>query len=219
VIAVKKQRGVTLIELLIGLLLSSIAIAGMLLTFRSTLQVTARANPAAIADGERIAALLRTHLLLQKAGYGVDTSDIDTLVLGMDDLSWDGSGLQSGSTGLGSSLIWSSDSNLDGVVECEGIVPSTGGGLVFVRADCANAATWQSAQNWVGVDLVAPPSPEMPEAALAVTMDGSACSPVGVGDPAADVLQGVTATVDITLSTGVVVSSSTCLYNFSPAAS
>jgi len=218
VIGVKKQRGVTLIELLIGLLLSSIAIAGMLLTFRSTLQVTARANPAAVADGERIAALLRTHLLLQKAGYGVDTPDMDTHVLDMDDLSWDGSGLQSGSTGLGGSLIWSSDANLDGVVECEGVVPGSGGGLVFVRADCTNAAAWQLAQNWVGVDLVAPPGPEVPEAALAVTMDGSACSPVGVGDPAIDVLQGVTATVAITLSTGVAVSSSTCLYNFSPAA-
>ncbi|MGD9661248.1 MAG: type II secretion system protein J [Porticoccaceae bacterium] len=216
----RTQRGVTLIELLVGVLLSSIAIAGMLLTFRNTLQVTARANPAAIADAQRISALLRAHLLLQKAGYGVENPDISTHVQELTDLSWNGTSLQAGSSGLGDSVIWSSDANLDGTVECEGIVPSSAGGLKFVSADCTNAAGWQSAQNWIGIDLVGQSNSAIINAAvLDISIDASVpCSPIGVGDPEIDILQGVTATLAITLSTDVAVSSSTCLYNFSAAA-
>ena len=66
-------RGYTLISILIGLLLSVIVISGMMVAFRSTLQVIVPASQNAQNDGQRLSGLLRSSKLLQNAGFGVLT--------------------------------------------------------------------------------------------------------------------------------------------------
>lgn len=217
----KRERGVTLVEILIGLLVSSIAVAGMLLTFRNAIQITARAEPAAADDAQRIAALLRAHMLVQKAGYGIANPANNTDLLAAN-LVWSpgesgGTLAATDNSALGESLLWSSDTDLDGVPLCEGVVPDVAGGLFHVSAACANASGWQSVQDWTGVQLVASSSAESSSAALTISDTFAPCSPVGAGDPATDILEGINLTLSITLSTGITVPSSTCLYNFSSA--
>ena len=72
----KQQRGETLIGLMIGMLIAMIAAVGMLTLFREVVQVSAVASKSAREDGERISALVTSHMLLQQAGFGMEDPEI-----------------------------------------------------------------------------------------------------------------------------------------------
>lgn len=55
-----KQVGISLISLLIGLLISSVVLIGMMMVFRNTIQMVVPASEASRSDGERVSALLST---------------------------------------------------------------------------------------------------------------------------------------------------------------
>lgn len=65
----KKQGGFTLISLLVGLLISSFLLIGMMMVYRNTIQVVVPASESSRSDGERVSALLSTNMMLQAAGF------------------------------------------------------------------------------------------------------------------------------------------------------
>lgn len=201
----QKQKGESLIGLMIGLLVSMIAIAGMLMIFREVVQVSTTAGTAAKEDGERLSTLASAHLLLQKAGFGLEDPQLDTDLLAVNQLVWyeeteilqvvaaeaDGNGNGNGNgpcnnngngpTGNGNEnsggqgndipcdetseeepdpldvsdkgLVWAWDPELDGNLECLGIVPSDEAHLKLLRAACGGADDWASVSNWEAIDL------------------------------------------------------------------
>lgn len=213
----KIQQGITLISLLIGLLISMIAVAGMLVIFRNAVQTTAHSAAAAVSDGERISSLHRMHMLIQNAGFGLDNPEVDIHLAEPDMITWNKTSHTLHNSYSGDSVIWSSDTDLDGVVTCEGIVPTDEGGIRWIYADCNDAGDWSNVQDWAGSNLIGPSAPGIPPVSLTVSIDRHAtCSSVGSGNTASDVFQGVPATFSIVLTTGSTVSSTTCLYNFKP---
>lgn len=66
-----RERGVTLISLLVGLIVAMIAILGMLTLYRTSVQVTAQSGEYARITGDRSAAMITAHTVLQDIGFGL----------------------------------------------------------------------------------------------------------------------------------------------------
>ncbi len=67
------QRGMTLISLMVGLLLSMISILAALSLYKSLVQVSIESRTDAVQDGQLASAMLSLQLELQTAGYGIAT--------------------------------------------------------------------------------------------------------------------------------------------------
>ena len=70
----RNQRGMSLIGLLIGLLISGICMLGGLTLYRDLVQVTADSNYDTALDGQIASAMVQMQLHLQEAGFGLDNS-------------------------------------------------------------------------------------------------------------------------------------------------
>jgi len=70
-LAANRQGGQTLISLLIGVLISLITIAAMLVLYKTMIEVSANASRSALRDGQVSAALLAAQMELQSAGFGM----------------------------------------------------------------------------------------------------------------------------------------------------
>lgn len=76
------QRGITLISLMIGLVISMIAVLGMTSLFKTVIKNSVNASKDARITSERAAAFLIADMYLHDAGFGIDTEgDLDTNLL------------------------------------------------------------------------------------------------------------------------------------------
>ncbi len=69
-----RQAGVGLISMMVGLMISLLVIASMLVFYKSIIEVTSNASRSARRDGQVAAALLSAQMDLQSAGFGVSAS-------------------------------------------------------------------------------------------------------------------------------------------------
>ena len=77
-----RQRGISLISLMIGLLVSLLAVMGMMALYRTVMHTTTESGAYAQLAGDRSAALLVAHTYLQGAGFGVEDATLgDHLLL------------------------------------------------------------------------------------------------------------------------------------------
>src|SRR5690606_32129584 len=67
-----RQRGISLISLMIGLLVSLLAVLGMMALYRTVMHTTTESAAYARLSGDRSAALLAAHGYLQEAGFGIE---------------------------------------------------------------------------------------------------------------------------------------------------
>ncbi|MBM7062771.1 hypothetical protein JQX08_18820 [Pseudomonas sp. UL073] len=75
----KRQTGLTLISLMIGMLLSTMCILAMLALYRNLVQTAVVATQDANQDGQLAAGLLSAQLEVQSAGFGIDSSAASNL--------------------------------------------------------------------------------------------------------------------------------------------
>lgn len=68
---VQRQRGESLISMMIGLLLAILTIGAMLMTYRNMVAVSVPATRSAQRDGQATSALLSAQIELQQAGFGI----------------------------------------------------------------------------------------------------------------------------------------------------
>lgn len=149
-----RQSGVSLISLLIGLLISMVALLGMLSLYGTVVKSTVESTRDARIAGERSSALLVAGMQLQGAGYGIEGAALgdDLLLLAGASLDRDGGSLSSGTTVMGSgdgnTLIWRIRS--DGATTwCRGLhAPSSAGqgGLYLLQSHPCSAIT--SVSTW-----------------------------------------------------------------------
>ncbi|HTF96770.1 MAG TPA: hypothetical protein VL995_11605 [Cellvibrio sp.] len=67
----EKQRGLTLISLMVGLLLAMISILAGMMLYKNIVQTTVQTRSDALQDGQIASAMLTLQLELQSAGYGI----------------------------------------------------------------------------------------------------------------------------------------------------
>lgn len=71
----QRQSGQSLISMLIGVLISLVTIAAMMVLYKTMIEVSANASRSALRDGQVSAALLAAQMDLQNAGFGVAPAD------------------------------------------------------------------------------------------------------------------------------------------------
>lgn len=72
------QRGMTLISLMVGLLLSMISILAGMVLYKNLVQVSVESRTDAAQDGQLASAMLSLQLELQSAGYGITSDEAGT---------------------------------------------------------------------------------------------------------------------------------------------
>lgn len=131
-----RQRGQSLISMLIGLAISLITIAAMLVLYKTLINVSTNASRAAVRDGQVSAALLGAQMDLQSAGFGVAATDALSTRLA---ISTDGK-----------QVVWRNKANItDATYQCSGLLLVDGSGLYALPAKActdASAVTWASTE-------------------------------------------------------------------------
>lgn len=75
-----KQRGMTLISLMIGLVISMLAILGSLSLYKTLISVATDSKLDAQHDGQLAAAMLTVQMEIQNAGYGIDEAGTEHVI-------------------------------------------------------------------------------------------------------------------------------------------
>ncbi len=209
------RRGVTLVSIMLGLLLSSFVILGMASMFKAASTNSAELRLGSSADDGLLSSVLRLQLSAQDAGFGTMVAPAygqDIVVLTNADL---GASALSGTAAAlgvqGNAVVWSG--NKGGGVQCAGVLflPATDGtgGLKYLPpVSCTAASAWASlswaSQTWI----------ESPAArnlgAINFTVSGGSCVPYGQVGLASN----LRLTVAGTISAGAAISDTQCLINF-----
>lgn len=145
-----RQQGITLVGLLVGLLVGMIAILGMLTLYRTAVQVTTQSGEYARITGDRSAAMVTAHRVLQNIGFGVSSSGLsDSNVLQeCESIELSGGNYQlsncdAAGNGQYNILVWRYETlELPGAPAegwCEGLAINASGSLLYLRPQtCAS---------------------------------------------------------------------------------
>ena len=218
-----RQRGITLISLMTGLVISMVLVLATLMLFQRMVRASTAARMDAQADAQRSAAFLSAGIAAQEAGYGIDAAQAGTHLVVLTNAALADSALSGTPASLGATgnaVVWAE--NATGARRCSALLapsPSDKGGLRKLGpVTCANAAAF-SDLDWTAtalplMDARTAPVADAPAAPLvAITWRAAACTPFGIaaGTGAPKVLLTLTAAN----SNGVELESSQCLANVS----
>lgn len=218
--SIYRQTGVSLISLMIGLLISMVALLGMLSLYGTVVKSTVQSTRDARVAGDRSSALLMAGVQLQGAGYGIDsaTRGADLVLLAGAALAENGaSGLSGGTSvtgsGDGNTLIWRT--RPDGVnTWCSGLhAPSSAeqAGLYLLQSQPCSSLT--SPDEWKVHPLLIDNSDAVDSGLpvrISLTEHGaSGCSALGIAGAG-----GISASLHMVDRNGNQITSTTCLLNF-----
>ena len=221
-----RQRGITLISLMTGLVISMVLVLATLMLFQRMVRASTAARMDAQADAQRSAAFLSAGIAAQEAGYGIDAAQAGTHLVVLTNAALDGSTLSGTSVSLGATgnaVVWAE--NATGDLRCSALLAPSGSGQGGLRklgpVTCANAAAFSDLAWTTALPLMdAPTTPvaDPPTAPLvAITWRAAACTPFGIaagtGAP-----EKVLLTLTAANSNGVVLETSQCLANVSASA-
>ncbi|MBD9370244.1 prepilin-type N-terminal cleavage/methylation domain-containing protein [Xanthomonas sp. XNM01] len=71
----RRQRGQTLISMMVGLVISLLTIAAMLAIYKMMIEISGNASRSALRDGQVALAMLATQIEMQQAGYAIPETD------------------------------------------------------------------------------------------------------------------------------------------------
>ena len=217
-----RQRGITLISLMTGLVISMVLVLATLMLFQRMVRATTAARIDAQADAQRTAAFLSASIAAQEAGYGIDAAQAGTHLVVLTSAALADSALSGTPASLGATgnaVVWAE--NATGARRCSALLAPSGSGQGGLRklgpVPCDNAAAFSTLAWTTALPLMdAPTTPvaDPPAAPLvAITWRAAACTPFGIaaGTGAPKVLLTLTAAN----SNGVVLETSQCLANVS----
>jgi len=205
-----KQRGVTMLSLMIGMAISLIATVGLLTVYHDALQVTVHTQAHTTTDGQLASVLMRTAASTADAGYGISTPTYGTHFVVLT-----GANLNAGTlTGTlatvpviagntANAVVWATMNGA--TMQCAGFYAPTIGGLEYLNpTPCTNASAWGTLA-WVA-------TPVTSQASISVIflIAAQSCAPYGITNTQGSYLF----TVQSNNSLGNPVYSQQCLLNF-----
>lgn len=218
------QGGFTLVELMISMVITLVAIMSMLSLFQGISRNSGEAKIGAHLDGQIQNGLLAAHKLLQGAGYGssggygTDLQLITGASLDKDTGNFSGvllakASLGNVAPGIAWALLWVNNGSL------AGLYAPTQGGLYTLSSGGSVTPLNGSNNSWLqGAALISPPPAAAPNLAssgrVGITMSESSCQPPGL--PPGGVNDGAfTVTLNVSGNVaGGMFSSLTCLFNY-----
>ena len=218
--ATPRQRGVTLISLMIGLVISMILVLATLMLFQRMVRATTAARSDAQADTQRSAAFLAAGIAAQEAGYGINAAQAGTHLMVLTDAELAGSALSGtpaalDATGIavtGNAVVWAENTTgTTGTTRCSALLAPNGSGQGGLRklgpVDCGDATTFS------GLAWTALPLSDTPATPVVIAWQAAACTPFGIS--AGTAAKKVLLTLSAHNSNGVALETSQCLSNVS----
>ncbi|WP_165495733.1 PilW family protein [Marinobacter halodurans] len=224
-----QQQGFSLVELMVTLVISLVAIISILSLFQGMTRNSVEVKVGASLDGDVQLGLLTAHKLLQGAGFS-SAADAATPGYGTDLLliskaRLDKSGAFHGTpvaskslgtpvkAGAGWALLWRSGDTLEGLY-----APAKGGLLTLTATGGATPLTGSS-NNWqTNTALIAPPSVDSANLAstgrVGVTLASSSCQPPGLAAESVNTGKFTVTLAANGYAAGAAQVSTTCLVNF-----
>jgi len=196
--AIKQQRGVTMISVLIGLLISMIVVVALMNVFGNVIHVTANANGNTTNDNQVTSLLMRASTSMLDAGYGISSPTLGTdfVVIQNATLSSATNGTLAGTAvgagSQGNAVVW--DTNLNPTAatpppnQCAGLlsyqIPKSVNYTVTYLSPvpCTSAAQWSSL-SWTTTAAVVQPTAKLSPDAL---LNASNVAPVNFTATAAN---------------------------------
>ena len=216
-----RQRGTTLISLMIGLAISMIVVLATMMLFQRTSRVTGEARRDAQADAQRSAAFLAANMALQEAGYGINAAQTGTHLVVLRGAKLAGTALTGTPVAVGATdgtaVVWAE--NTTGTTHCSGLLASNGNEPAGLRK--LGPATCTDASNFAAVEWS---SQALSKTPVTFKWEAASCSSFGIAPitPASTPASGAgagTQQVLLTLSSansnGVTLQTSQCLTNIS----
>ena len=216
-----RQRGTTLISLMIGLAISMIVVLATMMLFQRTSRVTGEARRDAQADAQRSAAFLAANMALQEAGYGINAAQTGTHLVVLTDAQLTGTALTGTPVAVGATdgtaVVWAE--NTTGTTHCSGLLALNGNEPAGLRK--LGPATCTDASNFAAVEWS---SQALSKTPVTFKWEAASCSSFGIAPitPASTPASGAgagTQQVLLTLSSansnGVTLQTSQCLTNIS----
>ena len=218
-----RQRGTTLISLMIGLAISMIVVLATMMLFQRTSRVTGEARRDAQADAQRSAAFLAANMALQEAGYGINAAQTGTHLVVLTDAQLTGTaltGTPAAADANGTAVVWKENA-MGGTdtTRCSGLLASNGNEPAGLRK--LGPATCTDASNFAAVEWS---SQALSKTPVTFKWEAASCSSFGIAPitPASTPASGAgagTQQVLLTLSSansnGVTLQTSQCLTNIS----
>ncbi|MHA6909963.1 PilW family protein [Ralstonia pseudosolanacearum] len=197
-----RQQGISLISLMVGQIISLLAILAMLGLFRAVsrnvFDKDTGMQPRAIQDRQVASALLTAQNMLQGAGFGIASPTVNTHFVLVNGVVLSGAGgtstLQTTGTTLqtvgltsstGNAIFWESNptqSSSNAAWSCQGLVSNqTTGALYWLQAasGCDPLPTNWAAQQWTVTRLVGDIALPAPVTFAATAVHNSPCWPYG----------------------------------------
>jgi Tfp pilus assembly protein PilW len=201
----KRQGGFSLINLMVGMVISLIVTVGLLSAFRNTIKVTTQATERTVNDNNLASLLLRTGAAMQDAGYGIATPKFGTHIVPISGASLSGSTLSGAAAAAGvaaNGLVWAM---LTGATtQCAGFYAPTAGGLTYL-----GPVTCTDATGWAGFTWPTSTVDGQSSAPITFTVSQQSCAPYGITTTKGT----YTVALSTTNSIGSSVSSLQCLIN------
>lgn len=195
----RRSSGFTLISMMVGLLISSIAILGMMSLYKTLVHNAADSIVRSTLDGQVSSALLTAEMELQGAGFAIPgaTANNDLVILANASLTADGNlngnklTITSASPGSeGNAIIWGADISGAGY-RCSGLLAQNGGLTLLQPTPCSAASAFSGAA-WNGAQLIAENTLN-DEQAVAMSAALATCWPYGKSTSASAVLVSLSA--------------------------
>lgn len=209
----QRARGATLISLMVGMTISMLVVAAMMLVFRNLARTTGEALRDAQYDDSLVAGLLASGLTLHEAGFGVAGARLGTHLIVVRGASMNGQQLQgstviSGTERTGNLVIWQQE--LGNGTQCSGLLaPSSGGLLRLQPTDCSNPGQWESL-NWNSLVMTRALTTEAITITATELPGSSSCAPFGIAT-AQGHLRIVLSALN---SNGIALTAAECINNF-----
>lgn len=155
-----RQRGATLISLMVGLTISMMVVAGMMLLYRNAVQASSVARQGAQADDRLTGSLLAADQFLQEAGFGIESPGWGTHLLlasgakVADEGKVTGTLVGSMSTPggtprYGNLIAWVQNLGAGAGSQCAGLLAPSGGGVIKLGpVACTDVATQWNTLDW-----------------------------------------------------------------------
>lgn len=207
-----RQRGISLISLMVGLAISMIVILATLMLFQRTMRATTEARRDAQADAQRSSAFLSAGIAVQEAGYWIENAQLGNHLIVLANANLNNSTLSGNSVGLGNSgnaVVWTENST--GIERCSALLAPNGegeGGLLKLGPVPCSDATSFADLTWDAKSLAI-----FPSAVISIMAQAADCSPFGVFNETS--ANKIRLTFSASNSNGVVLNSSSCLLNIS----
>ena len=231
--ALPRQRGATLISLMVGLVISMLVTVATLMLYKNLVRATGDSRVNAQFDAQRSAALLMSGMTLQDAGFGIDDPQVGEHLITLKGATLGNAGALQGTPtndcddkddGCNATLWLQNmpkpdDPDAPWVTTCSALFSDQDkGGLAKLTAwSGSNPLEGCDLGNWASLTWKAEPLAGAAELRVAFTRQEDPCSPFGISAPASQALRLTLHASNLNEEVGnnVELESAHCLSNFS----